>query len=174
MKSMVYQSKQSGMALIISLILLAVITIIGLAGIQTTSMQEVMTANQYDRELSFQAAETALREAEARLRDDPDDFQNDCSSVLCNPMPPVNAQWQAATSNLGGLVSAPQFYIERMGFGTGTATGTEPSQGADSLQYGGSVDTGTPTSAFYRVTARSAVVDGRASVVLQTMVVRNL
>lgn len=169
-----HKTNQHGMALIISLILLAVISIIGLAGIQTTSMQEVMSANHYDRELAFQAAETALREAEVRVATDADDFQNDCSSALCAPLPPQNAQWQTATSNLGALVNPPQFYIERMGFGTGSATGSEPSQGADSLQYGGSVDSGTPTSAFYRVTARSAVEEGRASVVLQTMVVRNL
>src|SRR3546814_14200482 len=41
--------------------LLVVITLIGLAAVRTTTMQQRMTANFYDREIAFQSAEAALQ-----------------------------------------------------------------------------------------------------------------
>src|SRR3546814_20741638 len=40
---------------------LVVITLIGLAAVRTTTMQQRMTANFYDREIAFQSAEAALQ-----------------------------------------------------------------------------------------------------------------
>ncbi len=54
-----------GAALIVSLILLLVMTILGISGIQTTTMETRMAANSADRNLALQAAEHALRVAEA-------------------------------------------------------------------------------------------------------------
>ena len=59
--------KQRGVALFISLVLLLVLTIIGISSVQTTSLEVRMTRNQYDATLAFQAAESALRDAEAQL-----------------------------------------------------------------------------------------------------------
>lgn len=56
--------KQSGSALIIGLLILLIITITGITTIQTTTLQERMTGGLRDRDLAFQAAEAALREAE--------------------------------------------------------------------------------------------------------------
>src|SRR3546814_1566433 len=44
-----------------ALMLRVVITLIGLAAVRTTTMQQRMTANFYDREIAFQSAEAALQ-----------------------------------------------------------------------------------------------------------------
>lgn len=59
---------QSGVSLVVVLILLVVMTILGLAVMRTTLLEERMSANMYDRSLAFQQAESALREAEAAVR----------------------------------------------------------------------------------------------------------
>ena len=56
--------RQSGVALIVVLILLMVMTLLGLASLRGTLMEERMSANLFDRSLAFQAAESALREAD--------------------------------------------------------------------------------------------------------------
>lgn len=61
------RSKQLGVALFISLVLLLVLTIIGVSSVQTTSLEVRMTRNEHDRVLAFQAAESALRDAEAAI-----------------------------------------------------------------------------------------------------------
>lgn len=59
---------QSGVSLVVVLILLVVMTILGLAVMRTTLLEERMSANMYDRSIAFQQAESALREAEAAVR----------------------------------------------------------------------------------------------------------
>ena len=58
---------QSGAVLIISLIMLLLLTLIGASSMQTTSLEEKMAGNIRDRNLAFQAAESALNAAEASL-----------------------------------------------------------------------------------------------------------
>src|SRR3546814_3352415 len=53
--------RQRGIVLAVALMLLVVITLIGLAAVRTTTMQQRMTANFYDREIAFQSAEAALQ-----------------------------------------------------------------------------------------------------------------
>ena len=55
---------QRGVALVVSLVLLLVATLIGLASVRGTNLQERMSSNMYDRSLAFQRAESALRAAE--------------------------------------------------------------------------------------------------------------
>ena len=64
---MIKRNNQSGVVLIISLILLLAITLIGVTGSNVTSLEERMSANSKDTNLAFQAAEAALRDAEAWL-----------------------------------------------------------------------------------------------------------
>lgn len=59
-------SSQKGIALLVSLIMLIVVTLIGISSIRTVLMEERMTGNTYDRSLGFQAAEAALRVGEAQ------------------------------------------------------------------------------------------------------------
>jgi type IV pilus assembly protein PilX len=57
--------RQRGATLIVVLLLLLVMTLLGLAVLRGTTMEERMTANLYDRSLSFQSVESALRQGEA-------------------------------------------------------------------------------------------------------------
>lgn len=59
--------RQSGMALITGLIFMVVLTLIAIAAMRTTTLEELMARNARDRDLAFQAAEAALRVGEAEL-----------------------------------------------------------------------------------------------------------
>jgi type IV pilus assembly protein PilX len=52
------------MALFISLVMLLILTILGISSIQSTTMQERMARNARDSNLAFQAAESAIKDAE--------------------------------------------------------------------------------------------------------------
>ena len=56
--------KQHGAVLIVSLIMLLIVTLIAVSSMQGTVMEEKMAGNTRDRNLAFQTAESALREAE--------------------------------------------------------------------------------------------------------------
>lgn len=69
MKRNTYLSRasQQGAALVVSLLILLVLTLIGVTGMQTTSLEEKMTGNMRDRNLAFQSSESALRAGEDYL-----------------------------------------------------------------------------------------------------------
>jgi len=56
--------RSTGVALFISLVLLLVLTILGVSVVQTTSLEIRMARNEHDTLLAFEAAESALRDAE--------------------------------------------------------------------------------------------------------------
>ncbi|NMG03323.1 pilus assembly protein PilX [Azoarcus taiwanensis] len=60
---------QRGTVLIVALIVLLLLTMLGLSSMRSTTLEERMAGNLRDQNLSFQAAESALREGEdfARL-----------------------------------------------------------------------------------------------------------
>ena len=58
---------ERGAVLIVGLLLLLVMTIIGVSSMQTTLLEEKMAGNLRDQDLALQAAESALRDAEAWL-----------------------------------------------------------------------------------------------------------
>ena len=60
-----YRKQQSGVALIIGLLMLLLLTIIMVSAVQVTALEQRMAANLQNNNVAFQAAETALREAEA-------------------------------------------------------------------------------------------------------------
>nr|WP_284047565.1 PilX N-terminal domain-containing pilus assembly protein [Guyparkeria hydrothermalis] len=66
-----------------ALVLLVTVTLLGLAAIRGTSMQEQLAGNSFDRERAFQAAESALRIAEDRVRDEADAMSFDVEGSDC-------------------------------------------------------------------------------------------
>ena len=60
-----FRHGQHGASLVVVMILLVVMTLLGLAVLRSTLLEERMTANLLDRSYGFQAAEAALREGEA-------------------------------------------------------------------------------------------------------------
>ena len=61
------QQRQRGAALVIALIMLLVMTVLGLAAMQITRMEERMAGNTRDLNLAFQGAEAGLRDSEERI-----------------------------------------------------------------------------------------------------------
>lgn len=60
--------QQRGMTLVIVLIFLMLLTMLGIAAMSTTTLQEKMAGNLKDQTIAFQSAESAARFGEAQLR----------------------------------------------------------------------------------------------------------
>lgn len=156
-------NRQHGIALIVALILLVVATLTGMAGIRGSTLQEKMSGNMYDRSLAMQAAEAALRAAEALIAADPDNVPGsvDCRTVPCAALPPNtftsdSTDWQTVADgfemNAALMDSTPQFFIQRLGDVTALSeTGQERSANTD--QAGGTPV--EPPRPVFRITARS-------------------
>jgi type IV pilus assembly protein PilX len=61
--------REKGMVLVVAMIMVLLMTIVGLAAIRGSSLQERMAGNMRDMQLRFQAAEAGLREGESHLLD---------------------------------------------------------------------------------------------------------
>lgn len=175
---------QKGAALFVSLMMLILVTILGVTGVSMVSLEEKMAGNSYDRNLAFQAAEAALREAEKYAEDNKPmpsytdagntcptspSAINNCTSGVC-PKPDKDCVsrwepsagftgWANATTSLGTLAgTAPQYFIEYLGntFNCSDGGGSDPKN-----------------CKRYRVTARSNPGTGRATVMLQATYATN-
>lgn len=164
--------KQTGATLIVSLLILLVMTLLGVTAMQTNILEEKMSGNSKDMSLSLQAAEAALREAEAYVETIvspaaafdgstdwlyPDDTNVDVYA---------DATWTTARSYQAGditnVTTRPKYIIELVGeIGDATTdinvTGYGESSGAGSVNSfrvtargtGGSNDTVTLLQAYY-------------------------
>lgn len=158
--------RQAGVALVVALILLVIMTLVGLSALRTVTLEERMTAQTFDRSLSFQAAEAALREAEILVETTvptPAALAA-CVAGVCGA-PAANATmrwadatftgWQNATVVANGPISiTPQYIVEYLGNTFPCQPGT-PSAGTDCKRY--------------RITARSNAGNDRAAVTLQSI-----
>jgi type IV pilus assembly protein PilX len=82
--------KQSGAVLVVSLIMLLLLTLIGVAGSQVTGLEEKMASNRRDQNLSFQAAEAALRAAEVKVLSKDTTAEFDSKRLLSDEEPLPN------------------------------------------------------------------------------------
>ena len=162
-------ARQRGVALIISLILLLVMSLLGVAAIRGVAMEERMAGQTYDRSLAFQATEAALRSAELLIETKPADPSSGCSVVgglmLCaTPAASDTPRWldsafaswtDAPTTGSGSLSITPQYFVEFLG----TGFPCDPGDQINNLNC-----------KRYRITARSRDnTAGRASVMLQSV-----
>ncbi len=157
--------RHKGVALIVAMILLLVMTMAGMSAMRSGVMQERMTMHTHDRSLSFQAAEAALKEAETWIqstRPTPPEGEP-CNSGVCGTPPPdaatplweQNTGWRNATEVRNGPIAiTPQYLVEYLG-------NSFPCQ-----KENNSLDS---TCKRYRITARSNAGDDRASVMLQSL-----
>ncbi len=166
--------RSRGVALVISLILLVVMTLLSLAAVRLVSSQEKMVSQTYDRTLALQASESALRQAEmlietagqpdpvagapCAMRGAPDQVMT-CGAPLATSTPrwlsASFADWQAGSSITVGSTTTitiqPEYFVEYLG---------------DSFPC--VIDPGATTNNCkrYRVTARARPADGRAATVM--------
>jgi type IV pilus assembly protein PilX len=173
--------RQRGVVLIVALIFLVVMTMLILASIRGTVMQERMASNLYDRSLAFQAAEAALREGERFVLEStpkPAGPGCDTSGNCIEPDPDEIPTWQDEDNwanahsvedahdhviEIGDLPVPPQFLVELLAddmpeVNLCASTAIDP----DAPCYGG------PEGLRYRITARSGEA-GRAVVILQSV-----
>jgi type IV pilus assembly protein PilX len=166
-------TQQRGVVLIMSLIMLVLMTLIGMAGIRAISKEERMVAQSYDRTLAFQASESALREAEVLIEaaGRPSPVVNTACALtgapsqvmVCgaSPTPTISrwddaafASWTDATPvGTASLALTPQYFVEYLG-------GNFPCKLNSTL---------AENCKRYRISARPNAGSGRSSVVLQTI-----
>lgn len=161
------RSAQRGVVLVISLLLLLVLTLIGIAATRSTAMEERMTANQRDQDVAFQAAEAALRDGESALQGaTAGQFNNtnglyDSTSTVLYSDPNV---WDSSQTNsiaYSGTLSPqpsspPRYYIVET---NSTAASTGQSLAADAP---------STAATIYSVIARGIGLSGNTVVYLET------
>lgn len=155
--------RQQGVVLVVALVLLAIMALVGLNAMRSVSLEERMAGHTYDRSVSFQAAEAALREAEAFVatnRPEP----TACNAGVC-PAPAASdtprwldntfTGWRSATTlNNAGVSITPQYLVEYLG----NTFECEPGSAAT-----------TSDCKRYRITARSNAGADRSVVIVQSM-----
>lgn len=165
--------QQSGIALIISLILLVVMTMVGLLVVRNISNEERLSGYVYDRALALQGAEAALRRAEnlvETIKPQPtsgcSDFTSSPNTVhVCAPPSPANTprwldstftDWATTTAVVSGaLTVTPTYFVEYLGDTFPCSTNPDcSSQPCNCLRY--------------RITARVGDA-GRSQVMLQSV-----
>lgn len=124
---------QQGMALVTGLIFMVVLTLLAIAAMRTTSLDEKMAGNALNQDTAFQAAEAALREGELKVSNgtisSTSPFVSGCSANgLCLPSTSGTPVWntvfpfgltipsglaQTYTGPaLAGLANQPQYIVE--------------------------------------------------------------
>jgi type IV pilus assembly protein PilX len=168
-------TRNRGMALFISLVLLLVLTIIGVSAVQTSSLETRMARNEHDVLLAFQAAESALRDAEGFLETVTaiNGFTAGGTNGLWN-LPPLGEpnRWDdadiwtgngsvEAPSSVGTVVAAdPRYFIEHI-------ASIEREENAYQIDDPYSV-TATDRIEIFRITALGVGGTANARVMLQT------
>lgn len=162
-------SRQQGVSLVIVLVLLVATSLLGIAVLRSSALQERMSANMRDRSLAFQAAESALRFAQEEVLapggwDTRIPTPADCAANSVCPTGSA-AAWRALPAgryDASRLAAAPEYWIEYLGTGPGRK---------------GACDVVPPTidcsSPMFRVTARSRAA-GRADVMLQANIISRI
>lgn len=162
-------SAQQGVVLIVGLVMLLLMTLIGTTGMQSTSLEEKMAGNMRDRNLAFQAAESALAAGENYLETVGNlsaiDFckksegRYDHVTAACTAIDdPVWEQidWDDGdsiefTGELSNLSAPPRYIIEDMGL---VACGTPPCKKnyrITARATGGSVDAVVILQSIYQI-----------------------
>lgn len=155
------RGRQSGAALIVSLIFLLLMTLLSTSTMRSATMQERMAGNTRDYHLGFQGAEAALREAENYLRTTavlPEFDDVGAHYVVNSPNRPVWDQYPTSPGSgsisysvdIPGTAQRPQYYLERLTTARPPGTETETGTSVDEIFYfrvtavgfGGAVDTG--------------------------------
>lgn len=160
--------RQRGAALVVTLLLLLVVTLLGLAAMRGTLLQERMAANAIARGFAFQVAEAVLREAEGFATSKPPAPTAGCTNGVCAAPKKAVPVWHAANfweSNSGWALAQaetdgirPKYVIEPYGTGTSSCT-----QGIDM-----SAEECDGETTIYRITVLSRAPDG-AEVMLQSL-----
>lgn len=156
-------NKQQGLALIVSLIMLLLMSLLAINGMKTTILEEKITANYKNRNTAFQAAEASLRAGEDYIENTDAASFSGSTAGLYRAATAGAPQWGTVDwddaskirdySSLAD-VDNPKYIIEELPV-------VPP--------LGGPVEAGVSnTSSFYRVTTTAVGGTKSAVVILQT------
>lgn len=119
--------KQSGAALVISLIILSIVTILGVSSMQSSSTELKMAASLRDRGIAFEAAEAALVIVEKSLADNPPEradllsscITGNCYNSSCNGgrcfdgMYPITSEFDCEVANGANVSERIDFWSDK-------------------------------------------------------------
>ncbi len=168
-------ARQSGLVLIVSLIILLVLTILSITAMQGTSLEEHMAGNSQYRAKAFQLASAALREGEQQVANGPPAPGDPgyCNSPSTNPASP---RWQniygpgtTPPSATGGSCAANTRVI-CASFGCPTATSSGASYLIEKMTAVPACSSCaiTQNENVYQITAEGVGPNGKIVVVLQS------
>ena len=167
-------SRQRGVVLVISLLMLLVLTLIGLAATRSTTVEQRLTSNQRDTAVAVQGAEAALRDGESLLNSAglPDFSLNTAGAFTATTMSVdwTTIDWSdtstatlAYEGGIGGSGTTQQpLYKPRYFVVLTTQTTAAP---GSSL----STDAPLPIQTIYYIYARSVSMTGNSAVVLESV-----
>lgn len=181
-----------GFSLLVILMMMVALSMLALAGMNSSIVQERMVSNARDRHVALQAAEAAIRDAELDIENNPDaaiGFRTDCLDGLCisrsdTAVNPHSAPvWQTidwattraygsrtgATALLGpdnvALASQPRYFIENL-------PTLPPLVGETAGIGGGWTNAPTSRARAYRITVRASGIRSATVVMLQSVYVK--
>jgi type IV pilus assembly protein PilX len=176
------------MALFPALVFLVILAMLGLAALGNSALEERMAGNAKDENLAFQAAEAALRDAEADIDANltpTSPFSSTCGSGLCTPP----STWPSASSaDIAKLIDWSNAAVTRAyGANTGATSlpvvAAQPRYVVELLSKlapspagsaGLGVGPGPKGGAVYRITALGTGARAETRVVMQsTYIVRS-
>ena len=131
---------QRGVTLIITLVMLVLVTLVGVASIRTSTMDEKMAGNSRDRDKAFQAAEAAVQSCLNKLVNDTyTGTPLTPAAAAATPHWEVAGNWTTGNSvevDLGTaakLAGQPRCMYEELGAGTKSYRVTGRAVGASTL-----------------------------------------
>ncbi|MCH8531183.1 MAG: hypothetical protein LAT65_10030 [Saccharospirillum sp.] len=164
-QSSVNKAAQKGSALLVSLVMLLLISIISVGAMQSSILQERMSSNMQDRELAFQAAEAALRDAENLiltqnlewLEQQPFVYTvNEATRPAWNNNAFDNdGNRQSIANPIAGVSQQPEFFIETIEL---VAPGASTELGVE-----------VPDTSYFRITSRGFGGTAQTVVVLTSV-----
>lgn len=163
--------KQSGMTLIIGLILLIMLSMIGVIGFRGTTLTERMAGNVQDKNISFQSAESAAKEALTFIA--AGSFVGSVAGQY-SPSLSLGGNSNYWTQGAGSSIAAANCTTAST-FGwtnCSTPVGSLYSNNANTATYAIERLSSTPASStetvtFFRVTARSMGASGNSESIVQ-------
>jgi type IV pilus assembly protein PilX len=168
-------SRQSGAALILSLLMLLVLTLLAVSSMQGTVMQERMVSGEREGIMSLEIAESALRDAELVLEGinvlSVFDGTNGLYGQDDNAPNPMTYDWVSGTgarsaTAVGGVT--PQYVIQYMG------EANQEDSLTDIVVEGYTHETGAATSHAFRIVAWSPGATGESQRLIESYYARRL
>lgn len=163
---------QSGMTLLVGLVLLVMLMVVSVIGFRNTTLSTRMTGNAVDRNISFQSAENAGKEALQVIESN--GFGVAHAGHYDPPLPGAGSstfwtQGPGATVSTSACASTTPFSWKSCAASVASKYTGNAENARYSIELLSRVSSGGSTVSTYRVTSRSTGGSGDAEVVLQTI-----